>query len=276
MLHIPRDMPEVQRRGPAIEVRSFHEGYFGVDPLAKRDVDVELQRRQVGCDTPCSFLNAIISCSDDLTCGCNVITGAGSSAISACATCISSTNTTLANELLTLAQECLTLGTALSTIATTNGPSITGTPTITGPSNATITSAPTGIAACANQCNLILNGATLCGNNDTCICPTVMAGGSQCSSCLATVALNQTAAGIIGQVITSCSEILAPTKTSSSSSSHSGSSTSSQQPNVVFSTVTATSASGAHQRFTVGFLDASGIYFITAVAVVAGLLSIFG
>jgi hypothetical protein len=120
------------------------------------------------------------------------------------------------------------------------------------------------ISVCSAQCGLIFEVASSCGANNTCFCPTFLAQAPACSSCWATVSMAE--ASTIGELSSTCASLLysshppappitAPTVALTPSSSH--------------------SASGAGSGFG-EILGTSWIQFIMPLALVAGLLAVFG
>lgn len=147
--------------------------------IEKREFLVEhrLQLRQVAttvgpCASQCSVLNQAISTCPDDTCFCPILTAAGTG----CSQCYATLDITAANDLSSAFSIC--------------------------ESEFFFSTSATALAsACSVPCNLINQALTVC-SDDTCFCPAALASGSQCSSCLATVDIQQ--AHDIGSAIQIC------------------------------------------------------------------------
>jgi len=185
------------------------------------------------CAGQCAGIaTALTACADE-TCLCPTLLASGP----ACSQCFATVNVSEASLLSVAISQCQTV------------------PIVTNP----------GITQCSSQCGLVYIAATSCSQN-SCLCPTVLAQGPQCSSCWATV--NTTEASVIGSIFTACQSQLYPTKSSSST----GSST----PTIILSP-TSTSRSAAYPARGVfeDILGTMGTQFIMLIAFVAGLLSLF-
>src|SRR2546423_496454 len=106
-----------------------------------------------------------------------------------CINCVQPFNASLASGLASLAQDCASLSTLT---ATSNATATPGNSTASSP-----TLAPTCLAACS-----LASGAERTCLNYACACPTVLAAGSVCSQCYASI--NATEASLWGQDIALC------------------------------------------------------------------------
>jgi hypothetical protein len=133
--------------------------------IEKREfvVDYRIPRRQLPtssgpCANQCSVVNQAISTCFDDSCFCPVLTASGAG----CSQCYATANITAASALSSASSICLSefplLTSSIASLA----------------------------AACSVQCNLINQALSECFD-DSCFCPTALASGPQCSSCLATV-----------------------------------------------------------------------------------------
>jgi hypothetical protein len=120
------------------------------------------------------------------------------------------------------------------------------------------------ISACSAQCGLIFEVASSCGANNSCFCPTFLAQAPACSSCWATVSVAE--ASTIGELSATCASLLYSLHTSAPITA-----------TTVALTPTASthSASGARSGFG-EILGTSWMQFIMPLALVAGLLAVFG
>ena len=143
----------------------------------------QLHPRQLGnCVNPCAWAAAAATCSpSDVSCFCNVILSAGSQ-VPDCINCIRPMNASLASQLTEAVQVC---GGSLSSVANPGSTGITtGNPT-----------------SCSSQCAGIATAVKSCGD-ERCLCPTLIAQGSACSACFATV--NVTEASLLSVAISRC------------------------------------------------------------------------
>lgn len=158
---------------------------------------------------------------------------------SACSQCFATVNVTEASLLSVAISQCQTV------------------PTVTNSGGAT---------QCSQQCGPVYNAATSCTDN-SCFCPTFLAQGPQCSSCWAM--LNTTEASLIGSLMTDCKTALYPSQTQTTSSSKG------PAPTILLSP---SSTSGAYPARGVfgDILGTMGMQFVMLIALVAGLLTLFG
>jgi hypothetical protein len=134
---------------------------------------------QAVCSPVCSVLDsAANTCAGD-ACFCPVLTAVGTP----CSQCYASVNITAAELLASAFSICASEFSGAGGATTTQN-------LIFSTSTAS-TSAFVGLAAaCKSQCNLINSALSLC-TDDFCFCPTALAAGSACSSCLMTADISQ-------------------------------------------------------------------------------------
>jgi hypothetical protein len=150
------------------------------------------------CESPCAWAANLASCSEtDLSCYCKIVDAAGSN-VAACAACLQPINATLADgveQVATICEGSVPPGASGSTT-----PSFGGTPTTAGTTGIS-TGNPT---SCSAQCANIATALTACPDV-TCFCPTLLASGSACSQCFATV--NVTEASLLSVAISECKTV---------------------------------------------------------------------
>ena len=120
---------------------------------------------------------------------------AGPSQVLSCINCVQPFNATLASGLASLAEDCASLSTLTATSYATATSNLTATPGNSTASSPTL--APTCLAACS-----LASGAERTCLDYACACPTVLAAGSVCSQCYASI--NATEASLWGQDIALC------------------------------------------------------------------------
>lgn len=151
------------------------------------------------CETQCAWAANLASCSQtDISCYCNVVKGAGSN-VASCAACLQPINATLASSIQEIETICA---------SSASGGSPVTSPTL--PLGGTTSATSGNSISCASQCSNIATALDSCADV-ACFCPTLLASGSMCSKCFATV--NATEASLLSVAISECQTIITPTVT---------------------------------------------------------------
>ena len=208
--------------------------------------------------SPCQIIfEAHSSCTDD-ACFCPTLVAEGP----ACSACYATVNVTEAQLISLALQDCYS---EYPSLATGTGATTTGA-TSTGATLIPPTSLP-----CAAQCAGINSAESLCPNA-SCLCSTLIAQGSACSSCYATI--NGTQATLIAQSLLSCQSEFASSSNSLSSKTSSTSTT--KSVTISLSISSTTSHSGALGGFDYMLGGGMGyVQFVMFLAMVAGLICVF-